>query len=76
MDELQEYRLSYPDPTVLADQVARKLIYDMIFYEYLKPAYGLLPKLERDSDILIDYTEVDWTMQCIQDLRRPMLMAF
>jgi hypothetical protein len=76
VDLLYTVTPSYQDPTVLVDPVARKLVWDMVFYEQLKPADGLKMNRVKDSDIQLEYAEVDWVMQRIADLQRPMVMTF
>ena len=76
VDLLYTVTPSYQDPTVLVDPVARKLCWDMVFKEQLLPADGLKMNRVKDSDVQIEYAEVDWVMQRIADLQRPMVMTF
>ena len=48
----------------------------MVFKEQLLPADGLKMNRVKDSDVQIEYAEVDWVMQRIADLQRPMVMTF
>ena len=76
VDLLYTVTPSYQDPTVLVDLVASKLCWDMVFKEQLLPADGLKMNRVKDSDVQIEYAEVDWVMQRIADLQRPMVMTF
>ncbi len=69
---------SYQDPTVLVDPVARKLVSDMVLYEQFKPVDGLRKTKMRDYEtgLQVEYGEIDWVMQRIQALKRPMVMTF
>jgi len=76
VDLLYTVTPSYQDPTVLVDLVASKLCWDMVFKEQLLTADGLKMNRVKDSDVQIEYAEVDWVMQRIADLQRPMVMTF
>jgi hypothetical protein len=76
VDILYTVTPDYQDPTVLVDPVAKKLVWDMVFKEQLLPADGLKMNRMKDSDIQIEYAAVDWVIQRIQDLKRPMVMTF
>lgn len=76
VDLLYTVTPSYQDPTVLVDPVGAKLCWDMVFKEQLLPADGLKMNRMKDSDIQIEYAAVDWVMERIAALKRPMVKTF
>ena len=76
VDLLYTVTPSYQDPTVVVDPVGAKLCWDMVFKEQLLPADGLKMSRMKDSDIQIEYAAVDWVMERIAALKRPLVMTF
>ncbi len=76
VDLLYTVTPSYQDPSVVVDPVGAKLCWDMVFKEQLLPADGLKMSRMKDSDIQIEYAAVDWVMERIAALKRPLVMTF